>query len=152
MCIDPDSDSDIMIEEGEADFKSRCLIVKGEKVEEDEGAQADDKQSKEGTEPSQEQGEEGASQMTEQKMEDPDEMISSTLTQDFDREVVERGFLNLAQHYQHISDSFAKLVNEVPHMRKQQLATHIANTPVLPLVKVMTEESFFHVWTEVHSQ
>ena len=117
MCIDLDLDSDIIIEEGEVDFKSRCLIVKGEKVEEDEGAQADEL-SKEGMEPSQKQGEESASQMTEQKMEDPDEMISNTLTQDFNREVVERKFLNLAQHYQHISDSFAKLVNEVPHMRK----------------------------------
>ena len=118
MCINPDLDLDIIIEEGEADFKSRCLIFKGEKVEEDEGAQADDEQSKEGTEPSQEQDKESASQMTEQKTEDPDEMISSTLTQDIDREVVEREFMNLVQHYQYISDSFAKLVNEVPHMRK----------------------------------
>ena len=47
-----------------------------------------------------------------------DETISSTLMQDFDREVVEKEFVNLAQNYQHILDSFAKLVNEVPHMKK----------------------------------
>ena len=45
LCIDPDSDSDIIIEEGEADLKSRCLIVKREKEKEDEGVQADDEQS-----------------------------------------------------------------------------------------------------------
>ena len=83
MCIDLDSDSDIIIEEGETDLKSRCLIVKGERVEtEDEGAQANGKQSKEGTEVSQEQGEEGASQTTEQKMEDLDEMILCMSMQD----------------------------------------------------------------------
>ena len=48
--------------------------------------------------------------------------------------------MNLAQNYQHILKSFVKLVNEVPHMKKWQLATHIANTPVLPLLKVTTEE------------
>ena len=61
---------------------------------------------------------ESASQTTEQKTEDVDEMISSTSTQNFDREVVEKESVNLAQHYQHISDRFAKLVNEVPHMKK----------------------------------
>ena len=61
-----------------------------------------------------------------------DETISSTSMQDFDRDVVKKEFVNLATHYQKILDSFAKLVNEVPHMRKQQLATHIASTPVSP--------------------
>ena len=140
LCIDPNLDSDIIIEEGETDLKSRCLIVKGEEEEEDKGVQADDEQSKEGMGPSQEQGEESTSQMTGQKMEDQDEMISSTSAQDFDIDVVEKEFVNLATHYQKISDSFAKLVNEVSHMKKWQLATHIANTPVLPLVKVTTEE------------
>ena len=73
-------------------------------------------------------------------MEDVDEMISSMSTQNIDREVVEKEFVNLVQHYQHISDSFAKLVNEVPHMKKWQLATHITNMPILPLVKVTTKE------------
>ena len=30
LCIDPDSNSDIVIEEGEGDFKERCIIIKGE--------------------------------------------------------------------------------------------------------------------------
>ena len=46
LCIDPDSDSDIAIEEGEEDFKERCIIIKGEKKDTGEKAeQADDKQS-----------------------------------------------------------------------------------------------------------
>ena len=84
MCTDPDSDSDIVIEEGETDLKTRCLIVKKEMIEaEDEGAQANDEESKEGMEAT--QGEETASQTVEQKTEDLDETISSTSTQDFDR-------------------------------------------------------------------
>ena len=46
MCIDPDSDSDIVIEEGEGDFRERCIIVKGEERNvEEEAEQADDEQS-----------------------------------------------------------------------------------------------------------
>ena len=66
---------------------------------------------KAGTEP-------GTSLTAEQETEDKDETISSTLTQDFDREKVEREFINLTSHYQQISESFKKLVEEVPHMRK----------------------------------
>ena len=150
MCID--LDSDIIIEEGDTDLKSRCLIVKGERIEtEDEGAQADEKQSKEGIEVAQEQREETASQTAEQKMEDLDETILSTLTQDFDREVVEKEFVNLAQHYQHILDSYAKLVNEVPHVKKWQLATHMATMPVLPLVKVTTKEKVSSMYRQKYS-
>ena len=88
--------------------------MKKEKKEvKDPGEQADDEESK-----ATEQSEEGASWTTEQKTEDLDEMISSTSTQDFDREVVEKEFMNLVQHYQHISNSFTKLANEVPHMKK----------------------------------
>ena len=53
-----------------------------------------------------------------QETEDKDETISSTSTQDFDREKVEREFINLASHYQQIGESFKKLVEEVPHMKK----------------------------------
>ena len=77
---------------------------------------------------------------TGQETEDKDEAISSTLTQDFDREKVERKFINLASHYQQIGESFKKLVEEVPHMRKCQLATHLTDMPTLPMVKVTTEE------------
>ena len=46
MCIDPDSDSDVVIEEGEGDFRECCIIVKGEERNiEEEAEQADDKQS-----------------------------------------------------------------------------------------------------------
>ena len=77
--------------------------------------QADDEWSKPlttvGTEP-------GMSLTAEQETEDKYETISSTLTQDFDREKVEREFINLASHYQQIRESFKKLVEEVPHMKK----------------------------------
>ena len=66
----------------------------------------------------------------EQETEDKDETISSTLTQDFDREKVEREFINLTSHYQQIRESFKKLVEEVPHMKKHQLATHFAKMPI----------------------
>ena len=77
---------------------------------------------------------------TEQENEDKDETISSTLTQDFDREKVEWEFINLTSHYQQIRESFKKLVEEVPHMKKCQLATHFARMPILPMIKVTTEE------------
>ena len=51
-----------------------------------------------------------------------------------------REFINLASHYQQIGESFKSLVEEVPHMRKHQLATHLAGMPILPMVKVTTEE------------
>ena len=102
MCIDPDSDSDIVIEEGEGDFRERCVIIKEEERNiEEEAEQADDEQSEQlteaGTEP-------GTSLTAEQETEDKDETISSTLTQDFDRERVEREFINLTSHYQQIRE------------------------------------------------
>ena len=138
LCIDPDSNSDIVIEEGKWDFGERCIIIKGEERNiEEEAEQADDEQSEQlteaGTEP-------GTSLTTEQETEDKDETISSTSTQDFDREKVEREFINLASHYQQIRGSFMKLVEEVPHMKKHQLATHFAKMPILPMVIVTTEE------------
>ena len=138
MCIDPDSNSDVVIEEGEGDFKERCIIIKGEeRNDEVEAEQADDEQSEQlteaGTEP-------GMSLTIEQETENKDETISSTLTQDFDREKVEREFINLTSHYQQISESFRNLVEEVLHMRKHQLATHLADMPILPIIKVTTEE------------
>ena len=71
-----------------------------------------------------------------QETEDKDETISSTSTQDFNREKVEREFINLASHYQQIGESFKKLVEEVPHMKKQQLATNLAEMPILPMIKI----------------
>ena len=136
MYIDPDSDSDVVIEEG--DFKERCIIIKGEgRNVEEEAEQADDEQSEQlteaGTKP-------GTSLTTEQETEDKDETISSTSTQDFDREKVDREFINLTSHYQQIGESFRNLVEEVPHMRKCQLATHLTGMPILPRIKVTTEE------------
>ena len=138
LCIDPDSDSDIVIEEGEGDFRERCIIIKGEEQDvEEEAEQADDEQSEPLTTA---ETEPGTSLTAEQETEDKDETISSTSTQDFDREKVEREFINLASHYQQIGESFKKLVEEVPHMKKCQLATHFAKMPILPMVKVTTEE------------
>ena len=71
-----------------------------------------------------------------QETEDKDETISSTSTQDFNREKVEREFINLASHYQQIGESFKKLVEEVPHMKKRQLATNLAKMPILPVIKI----------------
>ena len=137
LCIDPDSDSDIVIEEG-GDFRERCIIIKGEEQDvEEEEEQADNEQSEQLTTA---ETEPGMSLTTEQETEDKDETISSTSTQDFDREKVEREFINLASHYQQIRESFKKLVEEVPHMKKHQLATHFAKMPILPMVKVTTEE------------
>ena len=93
MCIDPDSDSDIVIEEGEGDFKERCIIIKGKEQDvEEEAEQADDEQSEPLTTA---ETEPGTSLAAEQETEDKDETVSSTLTQDFDREKVEREFINL---------------------------------------------------------
>ena len=103
------------------------------KFVEEEAEQADDEQSEpltiEGTEP-------GTSLAADQETEDKDETISSTSTQDFNREKVEREFINLASHYQQIRESFKKLVEEVPHMKKRQLATNLAKMPILPMIKI----------------
>ena len=56
MCIDPDSDSDAVIEEGEGDFKERCIIIKGEERNIEEAEQADDEQSEQPTEAGTEPG------------------------------------------------------------------------------------------------
>ena len=116
LCIDPDSNSDVVIEEEEGNFRERCIITRGnEQNVEEEAEQADDERSEpltiEGTEP-------GTSLAADQETEDKDETISSTSTQDFNREKVEREFINLASHYQQIGESFKKLVEEVPHMKK----------------------------------
>ena len=136
LYIDPDSDSDVVIEEEkkEGNFRERCIITRGnERNVEEEAEQADDEWSEplttEGTEP-------GTSLAADQETEDKDETISSTSTQDFEREKVEREFINLASHYQQIRESFKKLVEEVPHMKKQQLATNLAKMPILPLIKI----------------
>ena len=95
LCIDPDSDSDVVIEKGEGDFKERCVIIKGEeKNVEEEAEQADNEQSEPGT-----------SLATEQETKDKDETISSTSAQDFNREKVEREFLNLTSDYQQIGEN-----------------------------------------------
>ena len=57
-----------------------------------------------------------------------------------DWEKVEREFINLALHYQQIGESFKSLVEEVPHMRKCQLVTHLAGMLILPMIKVTTEK------------
>ena len=43
LCIDPDSDSDVVIEEEEGNFRERCIITRGnERNVEEEAEQADD--------------------------------------------------------------------------------------------------------------
>ena len=148
LCIDPNSDSDILIEEGETDLKTQCLIIKKEKKDCESGEEGDDEQSEQPTEATAEQ--ESASQATEQKT-NVDETISSTSTQDFDRNVVEKEFVNLATHYQKILDSSISLIKEVPHMRKRQLSTHIAQTPILPLMKLTTKEKVSSMYGQKYS-
>ena len=133
LCIDPDSDSDVIIEEEEGNFREKCIITRGnEQNVEEEAEQADDERSEPLTTIETEPGMSLADQETEHK----DETISSTSTQNFDREKVEREFINLASHYQQIGESFKKLVEEVPHMKKQQLATNLAKMPILPMIKI----------------
>ena len=133
LCIDPDSNSDVVIEEEEGDFRERYIITKGNEWNvEEEAEQADDKWSEPLTTV---EAEPGMSLTAEQETEDKDETISSTSTQDFDREKVEREFINLASHYQQIRESFKKLVEEFPHMKKWQLATNLAKMPILPMIK-----------------
>ena len=88
----------------------------------------------------------------EQETEDKDETISTTLTQDFDREKVEREFINLTSHYQQIRESFKKLVEEVPHMKKHQLANHFAKMPILPMMKVTTEEKVSSMYGQCYEE
>ena len=134
LCIDPDSDSDVVIEEEEGDFRERCIITKGNEWNvEEEAEQANDEWSEPLTTV---ETEPGMSLTAEQETEDKDETISSTSTQDFDREKMEREFINLASHYQQIGESFKKLVEEVPHMKKWQLATNLARMPILPMIKI----------------
>ena len=123
-------------------------MKKEKKDHESEEEEGDDEESEQPLEATAEQ--EGTSQSTEQKT-DADETISSTLTQDFDREVVKKEFVNLATHYQKILDSFAKLIKEVPHMKKRQLATHISQTPILPLMKITTEEKISSMYSQKYS-
>ena len=49
---------------------------------------------------------------------------------------MEREFINLASLYQQIGESFKKLVEEVPHMKEQQLATNLAKMPIIPMIKI----------------
>ena len=90
------------------------------KDDEEEAEQADDKQSEQPTETTTKPE---TTLVSEQETEEKDETISSMSTQDFDQEKVEREFINLASHYKQIGESFGKLVEEVPHMKKHQLAT-----------------------------
>ena len=130
LCIDPNSDSDIVIEEGDEDFKERCIIIKKEKEKaKEEAEQVDNEQSEQLTETA-----------TESESEPKDETISSTSTQDFNQEKVKREFINLTSHYKQIRESFGKLVEEVLHMKKCQLATHLVKMPILPMVKVTMEK------------
>ena len=141
LCIDPDSDSDVIIEEEEGDFRERCILTRGNEWNvEEEAEQADD----EWLEPLiTEETEPGMSLAADQETEDKDETISSTSTQDYDREKVEREFINLASHYQQIRESFKKLVEEVPHMKKWQLATNLAKMPILPMIKIEKVSSMY---------
>ena len=74
-------------------LEKKCIIIKEEERDvEEEAEQADDEQSEQFTTA---ETEPGMSLTAEQETEDKDETISSTLTQDFDREMVEREFINL---------------------------------------------------------
>ena len=146
LCINPNSDSDVVIEEGEGDFKERCVIIKGEERNvEEEAEQANDEQSEQPTEA---RTEPRTSLAIKQEIEDKDETISSSLTQDFEREKVERELINLTSHYQKIGGSFRNLVEEVQHMRKCQLATHLAGMPILPMIKETTEEKVLSMYRQ----
>ena len=42
LCIDPDSDSDVIIEEGKGNFRERCIITRGNEQNVEEGAEQED--------------------------------------------------------------------------------------------------------------
>ena len=88
----------------------------------------------------------------EQETEDKDEKISSTLTQDFDGEKVEREFINLTSHHLQIRESFKKLVEEVPHMKKHQLATHFAKMTIIPMIKMTTKEKVSSMYGQCYEE
>ena len=78
LCIDPDSDSHVVIEEEEGDFRERCIITRGNEWNvEEEAEQADDEWSEPLTT---EETEPGTSLAADQETEDKDETISSTST------------------------------------------------------------------------
>ena len=81
LCIDPDSDSDIVIEEEEGDFRERCIITKGNEWNvEEEAEQGDDEQSEPCTTA---ETEPGISLTAEQETEDKDETIFQHLDSEF---------------------------------------------------------------------
>ena len=65
---------------------------------------------------------------------------------------MEREFKNLTSHYQQIGESFKKLVEEVLHMKKHQLATHFAKMPILPMVKVNTKEKVSSMYRQCYEE
>ena len=69
-----------------------------------------------------------------------------------DREKVERKFINLASYYQQISESFRNLVEEVPHIKKHKLATHLTDIPILPMIKVTTEEKVSSMYRQCYEE
>ena len=86
LCIDPDSDSDVVIEEWEGNFKERCVIKGDEKNVEEEAEQADNEQYEQPTETETEPGmslvteqetEPGTSLGTEQEIKDKDETFQA---------------------------------------------------------------------------
>ena len=81
LCIDPDSDSDVVIEEGEGDFKERCIIIKGEEKNVEEAEQADNKQSEQPTET---ETKPGTSLVTEQETEPGTSLATEQGTEDKD--------------------------------------------------------------------
>ena len=44
------------------------------------------------------------------------------------------------------------MVEEVPHMRKHELATHLTDMPILPLVKVTTEEKVSSMYRQHYEE
>ena len=81
LCINPDSDSDVVIEEEEGNFRETYIITsRNERNVEEEAEQADDERSEpltiEGPEP-------GTSLAADQETEDKDETISSTSNSGF---------------------------------------------------------------------
>ena len=65
---------------------------------------------------------------------------------------MEREFINLASHYQQIRESFKKLVEELPDMKKHQLATNFAKMPMLPMIKVTTEEKVSSMYGQCYEE
>ena len=65
---------------------------------------------------------------------------------------MEREFINLTSHYQQISESFKKFGRRGTAYEKMPLSTHLADMPILPMIKVTTEEKISSMYGQKYEE